>query len=322
MKFFNLIQQHTIANEHLKLVTINHGASVQKLFFKDVNNQEINVVLGFKNPNDYLNNPAFIGNSIGRYAGRLKKGFTINGDYYPLYHEEGVHLHGGKEGFSAKNWEVEEIKNGENPFIKYTYYSKDGEEGYPGNLKVSVTYKLNGKSFIISYEAETDKTTHLNLTNHNYYNLNGKGSVRNHCLKVNTNQFLEFTPDKLPSGNILNTTGTPYDFSKEEKLMDKKDFKGVDNCFLINNPEPVATLYSESTRIEMKVKTNQPAIVIYTPQNLPAGNYNNSFSEFSSICFEAQGYPDAPNQPEFPSTLLKKGEKYTNHSIFEFDIRS
>lgn len=317
-----MIQQHTISNKHLKLVTINYGATVQKLFFKDRNNQETNVVIGFKNPDDYMNNPAYIGNSIGRYAGRIKEGFYIDESFYPLHNEHGVHLHGGQTGFSSKIWEIEDIHDGEVPYIKYSYLSKDGEEGYPGNLKVTVTYKLEENLFSIVYEAETDRSTHVNLTNHNYYNLDGKGSVIDHSLKVNTAHFLEFNSDKLPSGKVLNVADTPYNFTKESKLADIKHFNGVDNCFPVETDQCVASLYSESSGIEMKVKTNQPAIVIYTPLNLPKGNYNQEIADFSSICFEAQGYPDAPNQVDFPSTLLKKDEKYMNRSIFEFDIRS
>ena len=320
-KIYNL-EQITLQNQHFKLTCINYGAIVQELIIKDKKGNDTNVILGFKEPENYLNNPYFIGASVGRFAGRISKGeFTVEDKKYPIYNENGVHLHGGKVTFSQKYWDVEEVNETEK-FVKFSYFSKHLEEGYPGNLKVSVTYKLDGNKFIITYEAETDQTTIVNLTNHNYYNLIGKDSALNHELKLNANQFLDVDQKQLATGKFNEVANTPFDFTSTRKIGDHKDFKGIDDCFVLKNKGHIATLYSKESGIKMNVFTNQPGVVIFTPKELPEANYSNeSVNEYSSICFETQNYPNAPNIPHFPSAELKKGEKYFNESVFEFSIR-
>ncbi len=316
------MEQITIQNQYLKLTCINYGAIIQKLITKDKNGNDVNVIIGFKDPENYLNNPYFIGASIGRFAGRISNaGFAIGGKHYDIYNVDGVHLHGGKVTFAQKYWEIEEI-NKEKSFVKFSYYSQHLEEGYPGNLKVYVTYKLEGANFIITYEAETDQTTIVNLTNHNYYNLNGQDTILNHELKLNADHYLDIDEKQLATGNFNNVINTPFDFTSTRKIGEHKNFKGIDDCFVKSNGAYIATLYSSTSGIEMKVKTNQPGVVIFTPKQLPEANYSNTVvGEYSSICFETQNYPDAPNKTHFPSAELKKGEKYFNESVFEFLVR-
>jgi len=317
------LEQISIHNQHLKFVCINYGATIKNLFVKDKNGDETNVIIGFKEPENYLTNPYYIGASIGRFAGRISDGgFIIDGKRYPIYNPEGVHLHGGKNNFSHKYWEIDEINTSEIPYVKFSYISKHLEEGYPGNLQVYVTYKLDGNKLVITYEAETDETTIVNLTNHNYYNLNGKGNILDHELHLKSTQFLEVNEKQLATGKLKDVNQTPFDFLKTRKIGNHINFKGIDDCLTLEVQDAIATLYSLQSGIEMKVSTNQPGVVIFTPKELPEANYTNeTVAEFSSICFETQNYPDAPNKPHFPSAELKKGEKYFNKSEFEFSIR-
>lgn len=317
------MEQISIHNKHLKLVCINYGATIKNLFVKDKNGEETNVVIGFKEPENYLTNPYYIGASIGRFAGRISDGgFIIDGKRYLVDNPNGVHLHGGKNNFSHIYWEIEEINTGEIPYVKFSYFSKHLEEGYPGNLQVYVTYKLDGNKLVITYEAETDETTIVNLTNHNYYNLNGEGHVLDHELQLKASQFLEVNEKQLATGKLKDVNKTPFDFLEARKIGNHRDFKGIDDCFTLEGQDAIATLYSFQSGIEMKVNTNQPGVVIFTPKELPEANYaNDTVEEFSSVCFETQNYPDAPNKPHFPSAELKKGEKYFNKSEFEFSIR-
>lgn len=317
------MEQISIHNQHLKLVCINYGATIKNLFVKDKNGDETNVIIGFKEPENYLTNPYYIGASIGRFAGRISDGgFIIDGKRYSIYSPEGVHLHGGKNNFSHKYWEIEEVNTGEIPYVKFSYFSKHLEEGYPGNLQVYVTYKLDGNKLVITYEAETDGTTIVNLTNHNYYNLNGKGNILDHELQLKAPQYLEVNEKQLATGKLKDVNNTPFDFLETRKIGNHTDFKGIDDCFTLEEKDNIAILYSSQSGIEMKVSTNQPGVVIFTPKELPEANYaNEAVEEFSSICFETQNYPDAPNKPHFPSAELKKGEKYFNKSEFEFSIR-
>lgn len=317
------MEQITLQNKHLKLVCINYGAIIQKLIIKDKNGNDTNVILGFNKPENYLSNPYFLGASIGRFAGRISNGgFCIENKNYPIHNENGVHLHGGKVTFAHKFWETEEVHEGENPFVKFLYLSEHLEEGYPGNLRIFVTYKLKGNRLIITYEAQTDQTTVLNLTNHNYYNLNGEDSILDHELKLNSSQFLDIDKKQLATGEFNDVANTPFDFTTKRKIGDHKNFIGIDDCFILKNKGHIATLYSDKSGIEMNVSTNQPGVVIFTPKQLPEANYTReNIGEYSSICFETQNFPDAPNKSHFPSTELKKDEKYINESEFEFLIK-
>lgn len=319
--------KHLIKNAHIALYTFNYGATIQQLIIKDKNGNDVNVVLGFEKEEDYYENPFYIGASIGRYAGRISNGgFSLNGDYFALHEENGVHLHGGKNGLNKKHWQLENLEqDGDTPSITYSVISPHLEEGYPGNLKISVTYRLSGNTLEIVYEATTDKSTVLNLTNHAYFNLEGQHSVLNHELKLNSNTFVELDKKLLPTGDFVPVEGSSYDFLNPEIIGDKSGFSGIDDVFVLNGkgPAPAAILYSPVTGIEMKVATNQRAMVIFTPEDLGKNNFVNGtdYGNFSSICFEAQTFPDAPNQPDFPSAVLHPGEVYRNETVLEFGLR-
>ena len=311
-------------NNFLTLVCINYGAIIHKLVTKDKHEKPVNVVIGFKTAEDYTANPYFLGASLGRYAGRISGGgFNIDSTFYPIYSPGGVHLHGGVKTFSHQFWDIEDVTEGTNPSVTMCYNSPHLEEGYPGNLKAKVTYQLIENTLKITYTATTDRPTAVNLTNHSYFNLNGGGNILNHNLFLAADGFLALDEHHLPKGTLLPVSGSSFDFRKSRKIGSHPNFTGIDDCFPLLRKSPAAWLYSEESGIAMKVATNQPSLVIFTPQQLPEANYNQKKAgRFCSICFEAQNYPDAPNQPHFPSALLNPGELYVNETSFQFSVLS
>ncbi len=317
-----------INKNNLKLEVSALGATILGLKVPDKNRKHINVVVGLSKADDYqsesyLKEGLYLGSLIGRCAGRISKGYIeIEKKKYNLYNEEGVHLHGGKEGFDKKIWNIESIKSGDSPSVTLSYISEHLEEGYPGNLKVIVTYTLTEENALkISYKAETDQTTILNLTNHSYFNLDGESTILDHKLKLNSSSCLDLNEQLVPSGKINLVEGTRFDYTKKT-YVGKEGFKGLDDIFVLNENDPKAFLSSEKTGIQMKVFTNQPALVIYTPNKfnkLPFKD-NAEYSEYPAICFEAQKYPDAIHKDNFPSIVLKPGQTYNHETIYEFQI--
>ncbi|MCM5661639.1 aldose epimerase family protein [Galbibacter mesophilus] len=313
-----------IQNEYIKIVAVSTGAALQQVIVKDRNNSDVNVIIGYENVSDYKNNSIHLGATAGRFAGRIhKEGFVLNGRKYLLANNsKGVHLHGGEEGFGYKDWQLHQREEGENPFITFSYVSEAMEEGYPGELHAFCTYQLQGNKLIIRYKATATEDTIVNLTNHNYYNLAGKGSVLDHELKINAEEILEKDQYNVANGNFKPVANTYFDFRKPIRIEDHKDFKGLDDCYVITEKEPLATLYSEQSGIEMKISSNQPGVVVYTPEAMEESKMmNNPLEKYPSICFETQNFPDAPNNDHFPSAVLKKGEAYLNESSFEFAVK-
>lgn len=326
------------ASENLKLYTLtnkkgsrlkilNLGATVFSLIFKDKNGKEVNVVVGPKNPEDYISSEYLeenrcFGASIGRYAGRISNGeFELEGKKYSLFQENGVHLHGGFRGLQHKIWNLETENKTLDPSITLSCFSEDGEEGYPGTLKVRVKYILSEKDELqIEYSATTDNKTPVNLTNHTYFNLNGKGSISDHQLCINAKHILEVDEKLMPTGKFLPLEDHPKNFSEAKEIQNLE----VDDTFVLEkDKEFAAIIYSSQTGIEMRVITNQPAMVVYIPKNLPdKWEYQTKIAEeFPSICLETQNYPDAPNHKNFPSAILNPGETYLNKSQFQFRIK-
>lgn len=311
----------------MELHISNLGATIIAINVPNKNNELVNVVVGMSpeayTSEAYLSNCTYLGASIGRYAGRLSNGsFELNGELYPIYNEDGVHLHGGKTGFDKQFWTVEDLNEKSKPHVTFRYNSAHLEEGYPGNLNVTVTYQLTESNEVkVTYKATTDKATPVNLTNHSYFNLNGNGSIVDHKLKLSSSQVLEVDAKLIPSGKLVDAKDTRFDFSKKETIG-REDFIGFDDTFILENKEVKAMLYAPKTGIKMRVYTNQPASVIYTPVQLDNLPYLNdaTYTKFSAICFETQNYPDAPNNKHFPSSILNPEEEYINESIFEFSI--
>lgn len=315
------MKAHQIQNNHLKISTLDFGATLHQLWVKDKSGKAVNVILGYENINQYLDNPFSIGSSIGRYAGRISGGgFHIDGKFHPVRTENGVHLHGGLKGFDKVYWK---LSTATETAVTYQLDSPNEDEGYPGNLHVEVTYALHENSLTIEYKAKTDQKTIVNLTNHAYYNLDGEGDILDHSLFLDSSQYLETSLNQLPTGNLLPVDGTHFDFRKPKTIGNVSDFKGIDDCFMHQKTQlHIGSLYSPKSGIEMQVETNQPSVVIFTPEHFGRTNslFKKKFSKFSSICFETQLPPDAPNQPDFPNPVLDIDKVYLNKSVFRFRI--
>lgn len=312
--------------QNTSLEILNFGAALLSFKLTDKNNVPVNVIVSPRAEEfiteTYKEHNKCFGASIGRYAGRISDGkFKLDDETFELYEDDGVHLHGGEWGFQYKLWEVEEETNSLNPSVKLSYTSKDGEEGYPGNLKAEVTYTLTeDNELVIEYTATTDRKTVVNLTNHAYFNLNGEGSVSDHFMQLNAKQILEVDERLLPTGNLTKLKDNPKNFA-ENKLIGNRP---LDDTFVLAGAkdEVAASIYAPLTGIKMKLKTNQPALVSYAPEELPEDlNYRTEISDkYPSICLEAQNFPNAPNFRNFPSAVLEPGQKYYNRIAFEFSV--
>ena len=298
------MKQVTINTPFITLIILDYGAIIQKLLVKDKDGKSTNVVAGYDYPSLYLSDKASLGACIGRYAGRISNAsFELDREVYSLFGERGIHLHGGKEGFGKKYWIIEEVHHGNEPFVRLSYFSKHLEEGYPGNLKVSVTYTLIGNTLQITHEATTDRTTVVNLTNHSYFKLDDADSVNQYQLQLSCKKLVETKENLLPTGKITAVEGTEYDFSNAKKITGLP----LDTPYVIDTgAKKAARVFSKKSGLVMEVETNQAAVVVYTPPHFPG------------ICFETQNYPDAPNHNNFPSSVLRPGEVYKNESRFIF----
>jgi aldose 1-epimerase len=312
-------------NNGMELKVTNYGATIIGLKVPDKNNNFIDVVVGLAEGSNYVEKPytdvmLFLGCTIGRYAGRISGGkFEVDGQSYPLKSTNGVHLHGGI-GFDKRYWSVKEIYDNK---VIFTYLSKHLEEGYPGNLEVEAIYELaEDNSLKITYNAHTDKSTPVNLTSHPYINLNGSGSVLDHELMINSVQHLDVDSQLLPTGKINDSINTPFDRKMKSKISDF-GFKGFDDTFVLEKEAPNATLTSNTNGIHMSVYSNQPAMVVYTPKKFPDLPFkaDNHTPDYPAICFEPQNFPDAPNFPHFPDSILKPGRLYNNEIIYQFSIK-
>ncbi len=312
----------------MRLRITNFAATIMSLEVPDRHGKLINVVVGFDSLQDYVDKSKnkvsrFLGASIGRYAGRISnEKITVNTIDYPLYHENGVHLHGGRNGFDERVWEIEYIDEDELS-VSLSYLSEHMEEGYPGNLRVKVIYQLTNENELkITYQAVSDQDTVVNLTNHAYYNLNGVNSITDHTLKLNCSNYLE-VDHQIPTGVIKPVVDTNYDFLSAQKLDALEENGSIDDTFVFDaKKEAKVTVSAQESGIVMEVLTNQPAVVIYTQEKFPDWNFRKGakYSKFPAICFETQNYPDAPNHSHFPSAVLQAGEYYENKSVFKFGI--
>ncbi|MGI9545738.1 MAG: aldose epimerase family protein [Flavobacteriaceae bacterium] len=300
------MKQVTINNGILSLTALDYGAVIQKLILHDKNGQPVNVVVGLEDAEDYLQDKISLGAVVGRFAGRISGGgFSLVKQRYELFQEKGVHLHGGREGFAKKFWKVQVNKNDHAPALIFSYLSPHLEEGYPGELKTQVTYTLKKNALHILHEAVTDRPTVVNLTNHSYFRLDDMATIDHYNLKLHCPSMLQTDQKLLPTGQLLEVEGTEFDFREEKRVESTR----MDTPFVCENGNGlVGEVFSEKSGIRMRISSNQPAVVVYTPPGFPA------------ICFETQNFPDAPNMPQFPSSVLMPGERYINSAIFEFDL--
>ncbi len=326
-------------NKGLEVKITNYGGIITSILTPDKNGKFEDIVLGYDSLSGYLNKlTPYFGALIGRYGNRIAKGnFILDGKKYPLVVNNGLnHLHGGTKGFDKVVWNAEGFKTDSAHGLNLTYSSKDMEEGFPGNLTVKVIYSLhNDNSLHIDYEATTDKNTIVNLTNHSYFNLTGnvKRDILDHEVTINADKFLPVDKTLIPTGKLKTVEGTPFDFRKltpVNKHINDKDEQiafggGFDHCWVLNKKNNelshAASVYEPIGGRKMDVYTTEPAIQFYTGNFLDGKisgkngiNYKNRFA----LCLETEHFPDSPNQPSFPSVVLKKGDIYKTTTIYTF----
>ena len=334
------VYRYTMRNENgMRVAILSFGGAIQSLCVPDRDGKLADIVGGYDNLTSYVEGDGYQGALIGRFGNRIAKGkFTLEGKEYSLYiNNNSNHLHGGKVGFSHRLWDVTE-QDGENPTLVLHRLSPDGEEGYPGNLDVTVTYTLTADNRLsIRYEATTDKTTPLNLTNHSYFNLGGfaSGKIFDHVLTMDADGFLETDDELIPTGNIVPVAGTPFDFRKGKAVGADfyADYEalhlagGYDHCMVFseNGSDEVvlrATLYDPKSGRTMRMLTNQPCVQLYTgnflknPEHPFKGGYPQATQ--NAMCLETQHMPDSPNHDNFTDCLLRPGEKYDYTTVYAF----
>ena len=317
----------TLQNEYLKVVVTNAGAAVVSVEVPDNRGMWSNVAVSAVEHEDYLTNPSFLGATAGRFANRIANGqFELDGKSYQLAINNGPnHLHGGVVSFAQQVWQ---LLDPQRDSVTFRLISPDGQEGYPGQLTTELTYRLDNHDLILDYKATTDAPTVLNLTNHTYWNLAGDGKIYDHVLTINADQFLENDEDVLPTGKILDVESTLWDFRSPKRIGEQIDDVpggGYDSCFLINNADGTlrhAAFVSEPTSGRtMEVLTTEPGIQLYTAIHFDGSRDTAGKEKHTSFCLECQHLPDAPNHPDFGSTVLRPGEVYTQQTIHRFGIK-
>jgi aldose 1-epimerase len=326
-------------NGNLTAAITNYGARVVSLIVPDKNGNPRDVVLGYDSIGKYLHQPdTYFGAIVGRYGNRIGHAkFKLNGKEYTLYKNNGPNtLHGGKKGFDAVVWNARKLDTSN---LQLNYLSKDGEEGYPGNLQVTVTYHLSEHGLSIEYDASTDKETVLNLTNHSYFNLNGQGSgtINDHLIRIYAAHYTPVDATLIPTGRIDPVEGTPFDFRLPNTIGARindstnqqiKFGHGYDHNYVLDDPinpkdhlRIAAGVRADQSDITMTVMTDQPGIQFYSGNFLQGTNPlkgGKTDGYRTAFCLETQHYPNSPNEPSFPTTVLKPGEKYHSTTVFLF----
>ncbi|MBZ4677160.1 MAG: galactose-epimerase [Anaerophaga sp.] len=315
----------------LEVEISNFGGLIKSINAPDKKGEKKNVVLGFDSIEPYLKERNFFGALIGRYGNRIAKGqFTLNDSTFQLSVNDGAnHLHGGTNGFDQKLWKAEPINTPGAPALKLTYFSEDGEEGYPGNLNVTVVYTLEKDSLKIEYTATTDKATPINLTNHSFYNLGGEGLILDHILTINAGHYTPVNSELIPTGEILPVEGTPFDFTEPHEIGARIDQVpgGYDHNFVLNENEGeglnfAARLEDPQSGRTMEIYTEEPGLQFYSGNfldgHLRSGDF--VFEKYAGLCLETQHFPDSPNHDNFPSTILEPGETYNTKTVMVFGV--
>ena len=333
---------YTLSNNNGMEVRItNYGGIIQSLTAPDRDGKYEDVVLGYDELDSYIEATPYFGAIVGRYGNRIANGkFNLDGVDYILAQNDGNnHLHGGIKGFDKVVWEATTNKSNGAVSLKLDYLSVDGEEGYPGNLKVTVIYTLTEDNGLkIEYQAMSDKKTHINLTNHSYFNLTAdfNNKILDHKLWLNADRFIPIDATAIPLGNVDVVSGTPFDFTTPKKIAedimdDNQQLKngiGYDHCMVFEDYDDEvklqATVYEDESGRLMEVYTDQPAVQFYVGNYLDGTNIgkgNLAYQHRTGFCLETEHYPDSPNQKQFPSTVLESGEFYSTTTIYRFTTR-
>lgn len=331
------VDLYTLKNARgITLKVMTYGALITELYTPDRQGQLGDIVLGFDNLDSYLKGHPYFGAVIGRYANRIAKGkFTLEGQTYTLAMNDGPNaLHGGLKGFDKVVWAAEPVPVKNGVAVRFRYTSPDGEEGYPGNLAVRVTYTLtDANELIMDYEASTDHTTILNLTNHSYFNLAGEGDILGHELMLNAAHYTPVDDTLIPTGEIAPVKGTPMDFTTPKPIG--RDLgqltnvpQGYDHNFVLNRAGKglalCARVYEPKTGRTLEILTTQPGVQFYSGNFLDGtltGKRGIVYQQHHGFCLETQHYPDSPNQPRFPSVVLRPNQTYQHSTVHKFGTR-
>jgi aldose 1-epimerase len=334
------ITLYALTNTHgMEVRAMNYGGIIVSIRVPDRNGEFADVVLGHETVDGYRPNPPFFGAIVGRYANRIANGtFKLDGVTYSLPKNDGPNtLHGGTIGFDKVVWDGEPLKG--KTGVAFSYFSKNGEDGFPGNLRVKVTYTLtNANTLEIDYEATTDKATPINLSQHSYFNLKGEGNgdILDHEIMINADRFTPIDKTLIPTGELRPVKGTPFDFTKPTKIgahIDENDEQlvlahGYDHNFVINRNGGglvlAARVYEPTTGRTLEVSTTQPGVQFYTGNFLDGtitGKHGHVYKRRYGFCLETQHFPDSPNHPDFPNTILKPGETFQQKTVFKFSAK-
>ena len=327
----------TLSNDDITIKLTNLGAAITAIFAADRNGKYQNIAAGYEDIGKYHDNPYYFGCLLGRYAGRIADSkFELDGDVIFLSRNDGMnHLHGGVEGFNKKVWKIKSfIQKNEETGVIMEFLSPDGDEGYPGNLWVTVRYILGRDNRLkIVYDAVTDKSTPVNLSNHSYFNLNGfTANVLDHSLRLNAAAYTENNSHNLPTGQILAVTDTPMDFLHTKTIG--ADIAGVttsdgyNHNFVLNDHFPgkvrfAAELSDPNSGRVLKVFTDRPGMQVYTANDWQGditGPQGRVYEKHSAVALETQAFPDSPNHPGFPDAILHPGQRFISETVYEFSI--
>jgi aldose 1-epimerase len=322
----------------------DYGALIVRLFAHDRNGRLDDVVLGYDTLDAYLRSSPYFGAVVGRYANRIAEGrFTLDGHTYQLATNNApggipCHLHGGKTGFDKVLWQAEPSMQGNTPTLRLRYLSPDGEEGYPGNLRVTVTYALTEDDTLrIEYEATTDKATPVNLSQHSYFNLKGEGQgdILDHVMTIHAPHITPVKAGLIPTGEMAAVEGTPFDFTSPRSIGERIDAPdeqirlggGYDHSWVLDNPEGrlvhAVTVSEPASGRRMEVWTEEPGVQFYSGNFLSGthvGKSGRAYPRRAGFCLETQHFPDSPNQPSFPNTILRPGERYRSITLYRFAV--
>lgn len=335
--------EYTLTNSGgMEVKVINYGGIITSLKTPDRQGNAGNVVLGFDSLDEYLKDQSFFGALIGRYANRIERGkFSIGENNYTLSQNNGVnHLHGGKKGFHKRFWEISPEKTKRGPALRLTYTSEHMEEGYPGNLKLTVYYILTEENdLIVEYRGETDKPTIVNMTQHAYFNLSAgqSNTILNHLLKIKAEKYLPVDTTMIPLGEPEKVEGTPFDFNNSTPVGERIEAEhpqikigmGYDHCWVLKEEyndtlQEVIEVYDPLSGRVMTIKTTEPGVQFYSGNFLDGsivGQDNQKYTHRYALCLETGRYPNTPNKPSYPSATLMPGETYTSTTVFSFDTR-
>ncbi len=323
----------TVSNGNMSFSVTNYGCIITSIVVPSQKGKKDDIALGYSTLDGYIRNGPFFGALVGRYANRISNAsFSLTGNRYELTKNENTTcLHGGKPGYHKMIWNAESFSNTRESGVLFRRTSKDGEQGFPGNLDMKISYSLTAENdIIIRYNAKTDAPTPVNLTNHTYFNLAGhdSGNVLDHQVQLFCDRYVPVDAHAIPSGEILDVAGTPFDFRSPKAIG--KDIDGIpggfDHNWEINRagagPNPVAGVFDPSSGRTLTVYSTQPGVQFYTGNFLAGeiGKNGESYGKNAGFCLETQHFPDSPNRPEFPDSILLPGDHYRQQTIWHFDF--